>query len=59
MYRISRTRYVNLNTVRVKQNTRVKTPSDVCSLLAKQISSDLVGQCPSSLITNFEQIIKY
>ena len=35
-----------------------KTASDACSLLAKQILSDLVGQRPSSLIINFEQIKK-
>ena len=35
----------------VKQNAVVKTASDACSL------SDLVGQCPSSLIVNFEQVI--
>ena len=42
----------------LKQNTTVKTASDVCSLLAKSRLSDLVGQRPSSLINNFEQVIK-
>ena len=34
----------------VKQNTAVKTAIDVCSLL--------VGQRPSSLMIDFEQVIK-
>ena len=41
-----------------KQNTAVKTAIDACSLLAKQKFSDLVGQRQSSLIINFEQVIK-
>ena len=42
----------------VKQNTAVKTASDACPLLAKQTLSDLVGQRRSSLIFNFQQVIK-
>ena len=32
---------------------------DTCSLLAKYTLSDLVGEPPSSLIINFEQVIKF
>ena len=42
----------------LKQNTTVKTASDVCSLLAKQTLSDLLGQRRSLKIYNFEQVIK-
>ena len=41
----------------VKQSTAVKTVSVVCSLF-KYTLSDLVGQRPSLLILNFEQVIK-
>ena len=40
------------------QNTVVKTSIDACSLLPKYALSDLVGQRPSFLIINFEQVIK-
>ena len=40
-----------------KQNTSVNA-SDACSLLAKQTLFVLVGQSPSSVIINFEQVIK-
>ena len=36
----------------------VKSASDTCLLLAKYTLSDLVGQRPSLLIINFEQVIK-
>ena len=42
----------------VKQNTAVKTALDACSLLTKNIFSGLVGERPSSLIFNFQQVIK-
>ena len=42
----------------VKQNTAVKTALDACSLLTKNIFSSLVGERPSSLIFNFQQVIK-
>ena len=42
----------------VKQNTAVKTAIDACSLLGKRTFSDLVRQRPSSLIINFDQVIK-
>ena len=41
-----------------KQNAAIKTATDTCLLLAKQTLSDLVRQRPSSLIINFEQVIK-
>ena len=41
-----------------KQNAEVITASDAGLLLAKQILSDLVRRRPSSLIINFEQVIK-
>ena len=42
----------------VKQNTAVKTSIDASSLLAKLTFSDLVGERESSLIINFEKVIK-
>ena len=42
----------------VKQNTAVKTAINDCSLLAKYTFSYLVGEGASSLIINFEQVIK-
>ena len=42
----------------VKQNTAVKAAIDACSLLGKRTFSDLVRQRPSSLIINFDQVIK-
>ena len=42
----------------LKQNTAVKTAIDVCSLSARLTFSDLVGKLASSLIINFEQVIK-
>ena len=42
----------------VKQNTAANAASDSCSFLAKDALSDLVRQCPSSLIINFEQVVK-
>ena len=41
-----------------KTKQAVKTAVDARSLLAKQTFSDLVGQHPSSLIINFEQVTK-
>ena len=40
-----------------KQNAAVNE-SNACSLLAKQTLFDLVRQRPSSLISNFEQVVK-
>ena len=40
-----------------KQNTALNA-SDACSLLGKETLSNLVGQCTSSLIINFEQVIQ-
>ena len=40
-----------------KQNTVVKTAIDGYLFLTKQIR-DLAGECSSSLIINFEQVIK-
>ena len=40
-----------------KQNTSVNA-SYACSILAKQALFDLVGQSPSSLIINLEQVMK-
>ena len=42
----------------VKQNTATKTAIDACSLFAKYTFFDLVRQRPSSLIINFDQVIK-
>ena len=42
----------------VKQNTAVKIADDAFSMSAKQALFDLVGQRPSSLIFNLEQVIK-
>ena len=42
----------------VRQNTAVNTVIDASSLLAKLKFSDLVGERTSSLIVNFEQVIK-
>ena len=42
----------------VKQNTTVKAAIDACSLITKQTSSDLVWEPVSSLIINFEQVIR-
>ena len=36
----------------------MKNARDVCSLLAKNTLCDLVREPPSSLIINFEQVIK-
>ena len=41
-----------------KQNTGVKSAINACLLIAKETFFDLVGQRPSSLIINFEQVIK-
>ena len=49
---------IKLYSACVEQNTAVKAASNACSLLSKQTLSDLVGQRPSSLISNFEQVIK-
>ena len=42
----------------LKQNLAVKTAINACSLLARLTFSDLVGELASSLIINFEQVIK-
>ena len=54
----------NLNLIKLyqtfaKPNAAVKTASESCSLSVKQTLFDLVEQRPSSLIINFEQVIKY
>ena len=36
----------------------IKNTSDAFSMLAKYTLSDLIGEPPSSLIINFEQVIK-
>ena len=41
-----------------KTKQAVKTAVEAYSLLAKQTFSDLVGKRASSLIINFEQVIK-
>ena len=41
----------------VKQNTAVKTAIDAFSLLTKETFSDIVGEHPSWLIINFEQVV--
>ena len=47
---------IKLCLVCVKQKAAVNA-SNACSLLAKETVSDLVGQLPSSLIINFDQVI--
>ena len=42
----------------LKQNLAVKTAIDACSLLARLTFPDLVGELASTLIINFEQVIK-
>ena len=42
----------------VKQNSAVNSAIYACSLLAKETFSDPVVERPSSLIINFEQIIR-
>ena len=39
--------------------TLIKTAINSCSLLAKYTFCELVGKRPSSLIMNFEQVIKH
>ena len=48
---------IKLYSACAKLNAAVKTASDACLLLAKYTLSDLVGERPSSLIINFEQVI--
>ena len=54
----------NLNLIKLSQtfakpNAAVKTASASCSSSVKQTLFDLVEQRPSSLVINFEQVIKY
>ena len=48
----------NLSLIKLCSACAIKNTSDACSLLAKETLSDLVGESSSSLIINFEQVIK-
>ena len=48
---------IKLRLACAKQKAAVNA-NDACSLLAKQTLSDLIGEHLTSLITNFEQVIK-
>ena len=48
----------NLSLIKLCLACAIKDTSDACSLLAKQTLFDLIGEPPSSLIINFEQVIK-
>ena len=48
----------NLSLIKLRSACVTKNTSDACSLLAKQTLFVLIGELPSSLIINFEQLIK-